>query len=243
MTLLPNVPAAISSLFTDKVIKVVKGSRTVANTVYDTFVVNTGGILNQFYVGIYSIDGGVTWQEFGIAPLTFYMGEPEFTPDIYVDGDWRNLAGAGFNMAILNSSGGTLTFDYMIALIDRGDFKSSGGLYDKNDYQFRSGLNYQKVLLNGFTDGGFAQFTVANNSYHVRDITIHHGLGYVPRLMTFVDTDYQDDPGLRSTGWYFPYEGNSHIEITNQDVIWHIGIPANTLGDIWKLYTRVYYDD
>lgn len=206
---------AYTSYFnTDKII--VANSETTSSDTYPN-------IPNDLMpIGVYSLDGGTTWQDCGQYSLP---GGLTIEPSAAVDVLFRTSAGNG--VFILNSSHqikyvglGLSTVDYPVSYIETG--KSS----------INTQNNYMKIALEGsFTKSAGAGLTTQ---------TIAHNLGYVPIANVWIkDSNFSSPAAIRrpisSYGNSGTISEGVRLDSTN------IYISTNNATDT-TVYYRIYYE-
>lgn len=169
----------------DMIIGIHSGSFTVAapsvgsnTTNTDTFT--TGFGTSCYFQGIFSTDGGTTWNDFGVyIPNLTTAGQPVFqtvTCRGYITSSGVFTA-VGINWYdLVHSSGTSKTIQYKVAFFAKQNQGSISPLSYVQKAQFDSRLNVQKIYLRGT----FAASTTSNT-------TITHSLGYIPKVRSFFE--------------------------------------------------------
>lgn len=151
------------------------GSKTTAT---DIFV--TGFGTSCYFQGIFSTDGGTTWNDFGVyQPNLTTPGQPVLqtvTCRGYVT-TGGTFTAVGINWYdLVHSSGTSKTIQYKVAFFAKQGQGSITPLPYTQKTQLDSRINIQKIYL----DDTFAASTTANT-------TITHNLGYIPKVRSFFE--------------------------------------------------------
>lgn len=238
-----NVAAPLYGM--DNVIKVFTGTMSLAapsaspgfTTATDTIV--TGISESTYFSGIYTVDGGTTWNDFGAMIPVISGGFPVFQtvgaegvslPNTFkVEGtNWYNYT-AG--------SGTPRTLSYKVLLIA----KNTQGLVDTFNtddvLQYSSGFNYPKIFKQG-------ELVYNLTSGAGKSVSVAHDLGRIPKVSAW----YQEDGGrmlslshveLPSTGGSYQIE----TRIDNSNVTFHLEAFRSTKTINGNLEYRIYLDD
>lgn len=173
---------------TDKVIGVFSGSiATSAPSAIDGYIVgsatHTTGFGESCYAkGIFSVDGGTTWNDMGSMipdntggpPPSFQTQECiwECSPTGVITAratNWYNF---------ITSSSAAKTFTYKLALIAKNDQGNITPLPTNSVTAYSSADNYQKIHDQGSTAWNVTPGTD-------KTATVAHGLGYIPKVKAF----------------------------------------------------------
>lgn len=237
MPLLPEVPAAVSSLSVDKVLRVFKGGFTIPGSVIgppyipgENYVDIATGVPDLcFFYGIYSIDGGTTWQDFSQQSNLDPLGGFGYT-DVWCGARPGLLRIFGLNQGISEAT----DILYKVALIAMDDHQWA--TYGSSDevLQFRGPMNYTKILL----DDERAVILPPDT----RPVTtINHNLGYPPTYRGWAYSS--DDNWLLDILQRYKFDGWSSVIITASQVLIAISNENNPNPQSLTLYSRIYYDD
>lgn len=216
---------SISTLGTDQILKVYKGTDTIgaAPSIFvptdKTTIIPSGYTAKTFFVGLFSVDNGVTWNNIGVR-----AGDV----DTFLTADDGTLE---LNMSNYALAGKTVL--YKIASIAK-DQDWIDPTFTDQDIQFSSLYNYQKIAVE--------DTQVLNIAPNTRPtITVNHNLGYIPQFRSWADFGF--DGKLHDTGTLFKYDGYTQIEVSTTQVIFEISNIGNPNFNPMTIYTRVYYDD
>lgn len=226
-----------SNLQIDKIVGTYTGSftstaPTSGNTVTnDTTTVDTTIEASLFFQGIYSIDGGTTWNDFENSIYDTAVGHVLF-PYFSVSASHDSTNGLITIVAdnyynFYTSSGVEYTVMYKIAIIAAPDTGVIEPQPVGSPIWFNSNYNYQKIL----SDNTDSVYLPAGGSEQT--FTYAHNLGYIPKIRTFFKT---------SAGVMYElanYTAGAAIDTDNV----YVTMFPKLVGDITgTLYTRIYYD-
>jgi len=182
-----NKIAYTSYFDTDKLIGMFTGSISVAAPTSIQFILSgtathdTGFNETCYYQGIFSIDSGTTWNDFG--SMTPDLGTPGIpvlqTQDCncsMIGGVLTVQADNYYNLATSSSS--AKTFLYKVALFTKNTQGNIQSLPIDDTTSFDSRYNFQKI---------YAQDIIPFNmtSGVTKSFSISHNLGYVPKVRAF----------------------------------------------------------
>ena len=191
--------------------------------------VSTNLTEDTFAVGIYSYDGGTTWQDF--VPLAGIIATPPqsilLTLQMGTDGQLTIPS----NQFALIGSGGTFPLMRKFAFIARPD----GTDPPEEALEFTKGLSYtSKDTYMKIADDESQAVTGATT------ITIDHNLGYEPMVQVWAKSDGQMIRPFSTISAFDPASSDESIEITSTSVIISTGVfityPAT-------FYCRIYYEN
>lgn len=200
-------------------------------TTTTTFPITTNIPTSTFFQGIYSIDNGVTWNDFCNNQLVLPPGI--FFPFFSVIG--KSTANTMTIKAINNynyntSSSSSYTVLFKVALIARPDQGIITPQPIGTNTFFNSKYNYQKILSDTINN-----ITISSGS---QSFTIPHNLGYIPKIRPFIfsNIDSSMNEAVNS------FLGRPDIKIDTNNVYFTFNAPFTgwTTG---KLYMRIYYDN
>lgn len=154
-----------------------------------TDVFNTGFGDTCYFEGIFSIDNGVTWNDFAaMTPDLSLPTAPQFqTQDCncsMIGGVLTTTAYNYYNTA--HSTSAAHTYLFKIALIAKNGQGRIAPLATNQILAYNSAFNYQKVFLKGPIP-----FNLAGTNT-TKSAVVNHNLGYVPKVRAF----YQETSGL-----------------------------------------------
>lgn len=193
----------------------------------------TGISSPTLFVGVYSIDGGTTWNDFTNQQLVLPPGIlfPYF--EVHGKSTANNLAITANNYDAIGGPNTAFTVMYRVALVYRPGMgaidQSLIGNTNTNQY-FNSQFNYQKIAVDDASALSIA-------SLGSQTITLTHNLGYIPKIRQFIYRASDQSLvqlGTESTGSY-------STSITTTTVTTVLNGPVGGLTGI--LYTRIYFDD
>lgn len=169
----------------DKIIGVHEGSISVgAPTSLQGFLSSSDVFFHEFgdsayFQGIFSSDGGTTWNDFGAqTPFVGAFPLPAFqTLDCNAKVTTTQLivkATSWYDSG--NSRSSSYTLQYKVALIAKNSMAQPVNPLPTNEkLSLLTSFNYQKIAL-----PGTASFLVASGSSQTKSVT--HGLGYFPKV-------------------------------------------------------------
>lgn len=213
-----------SSLPTDKLLGSYTGSfvatQVAANSsaTYTAFH-ETSISETTFVVGIFSVDGGNTWNRM---EASLNHSDNQGSLQVYAESTASRVYVRALNSRTFSapSPGQTYTVQYKIMLIAKPDQGIVSPQPIGSSVYFDSRKNYQKIAVDDYrTINGTGTTT-----------TVTHDLGYIPRVIVF----YEIDGVLRARGGIT----SSRTDITSATVsVFFSGSVTNG-----KLYTRIYYN-
>ncbi len=191
-----------------------------------------------FFQGIFSTDGGSSWNDFGTyRPNLSTPTQPVFQTVScfgYVTSSGIFTA-AGVNWYdFVHSIGNAYTIQYKVAFLAKSDQGSITPISTNEVLTYSSANNYQKIYL---------QSSFANSGSNT---VIAHNLGYIPKVRVYFKTTnstagtegvYTVPAGAMMTlDWFYPniYVDSSNLTIT--PVIDNVGTVAGTV------YYIIYLD-
>lgn len=232
MSLLNNVSRVsfASPILIDKIIGTYEGSFSLtAPAAGATNTVTTPKTTNinetTLFQGIFSVDGGVSWNPFQTRKNHVERTDASINPqgEVFVYGE--SIAGT-FNIVAQNQRNLSSTFGtnytlmYKVALIAK---KTQGAITPQpigSNKLFDSRLNYQKIAVDD----------VSPTSGVGQTVTVAHNLGYAPKVRVYSETS---GGSLKSMG--FSLSNSVSIGTANVSVF----VPGSFTGNI---HTRIYYD-
>ncbi len=190
-------------------------------------------------IGIYSVNGGSTWNDMGVSvPNGTALQTEECTASVSPTGiitvlgtNWYNTGTTGFG-----SGRGAITILFKILLLAKKDQGLITPPIITGDKQYHSSrYNYQKIFLDDVTS-----VTAAGSSTGQTPIT--HGLGYNPLVRTWINSSGT----IRMNASYVLSGGTSfaatQVKTTTSDVIFYADNRNNPSGYSVNLIYRVYLD-
>lgn len=171
----------------DKIIGILSGSISVAAPTAGQVVLtgttthDTGFGETCYFQGIFSVDGGTTWNDFAaMTPNLSVPGMPVFQTqncDCYMVGGVITVSADNY-YNFVSASSAAKTFLYKIALFAKNAQGTIQPLTIDETTFFDSRYNYHKI---------FVQDSISFNSSSgvTKSVTIPHSLGYVPRVRAF----------------------------------------------------------
>lgn len=136
---------------------------------------------SAYFSGIFTADGGTTYNDFGAMIPVISLGFPVFqTVDCNAVCDATNLTITASNYYnFVTGTGTAATVSYKVYLFAKNTMASPvNPLATSETLQYSSGFNYQKVFMRGTTN-----LTVASGTTGSTNVT--HSLGYVPKVRAF----------------------------------------------------------
>jgi len=227
----------LSSLEVDKILGTYTGSFTstqpsatppAKTTVTESITTNIAD--TTFFQGIFSIDGGTTWNDFG------YNKFPLQVFGLSQSGTFKIIA-INSHSFINPGSDSAYTVSYKVALIA----KPSQGTISPQPIGsisfFKSSLNYQKILSDTSQNASVASGSTGT-------LTFNHTLGAIPKVRSFIEGS---NPGF-GTGMYelctMDNYGIGCINVTESTSSVLVNIDntpyAGTIAG--AVYMRIYYD-
>lgn len=180
-----NVYMSVPAYKVDQIIGVKTGSFSVAaatavsnfKTATDTF--DTGFGDSCFFQGIFSTDGGLSWNDFGVyRPNLTTPAQPVFQTVScfgYVTSTGVFTA-VGINWwDLVHATSSAYTIQYKVAFIAKDTQGAITPIKTNETFYYSSKYNYQKI----FTNGSFAN-SGANT-------VVAHNLGYIPKIRVFIN--------------------------------------------------------
>lgn len=222
-----------SALRVDQVIGTFEGSFTIAAATTMIFQQTASVDLPTkfgkptFFVGIYSIDGGVTWNDFTNIYLMSGFLFPLFEAHGKSTANQMTIIANNYYDSITGSV--PYTVQYKVALIAPPGMGAINPLKVGAKRYFYSGYNYQKIFKDNVQDVSVA--SLAQGVYG-----INHGLGYIPKIRQF----YYRNSDQAIVQLFTDITGTGEVTISTTGITDTLNAPLAGLSG--KLYTRVYYD-
>lgn len=235
-----KIRMAVPTYEIDKIIGVVSGTFNIAApTLVDQVKSSTSSHVTGFgatcyFQGIFSVDGGTTWNDFGA--MIPDLSTPGFPVQETVD---CNCSMIGGTLTVTGTSwwdnvhgtGTARTVQYKIALIAKNSQTSITPIPTEEILYYSSAYNYQKIFMKGQVAFNLAGTGVGSSS------SVTHGLGYVPKVRAF----YQETNGTLRMLPIGNYKIEPRVTTTNvtfyQDAYWDLtAINGN-------VEYRIYLDD
>ena len=137
---------------------------------------------SAYFEGIFTTDGGTTWNTFGSQTPTLGAPGPTFqTVDSFATVDITNVNVSIFNSYDYSHSiGNAYTVTYKIYLIAKNTMaKAIKPIATSNKLLYASKYNYQKIFLKGTVALSVGAGTTGTSTL------ITHNLGYVPKIRAY----------------------------------------------------------
>jgi len=136
---------------------------------------------SAYFAGIFTADGGVTYNDFGAMTPVISAGVPVFqTVGCNATCDATNLtitASSYYNFAAGTGTAATVT--YKVYLLAKNTMSQPlAPLPTAEVLQYNSAFNYQKIFMKGTTN-----LTVGSGASG--SVNILHNLGYIPKIRAF----------------------------------------------------------
>lgn len=189
---------------------------------------------HTFFYGLFSLDGGATWNEFNSSVVEFASGFPVFqTCDVWGEsrpGTFTIMARNWYNF--VSSSSTARTVLWKVAIIAQGN----QGLAPKGNsaeiLQFTSSYNYKKIAVDAITP-------VTLSSLQRTTFVVSHLLGYVPKIRLWA----LENGVMYDAGHWLTPDAYSSIEIDSSNVYITMDNSNNPSARNLNIYTRVYHND
>lgn len=217
-----------SNLQVDKILGTFTGTLTSpspsASPETTLISVSTGIVDTVFFKGIYSIDGGTTWNDFenknyDLPPSTFFAYLQIYGRFNVANGNMDIIAN---NYTFLTTPT-AYTIIYKVALIGSPDTGAITPQPIGSNIYFNSNYNYQKIYLD------HSESISISTS---QTFTIAHNLGYIPKIRSFIKT---------STNVVLETFNYLHDISIDEDNV-YITLWGGISGINGTLYVRIYYD-
>lgn len=243
-----KISMAVPKYSVDQIIGITSGTVSVAaatsglgdtiKTATETF--DTGFGESCYFQGIFSLDGGTTWNDFGTyIPYLGTPGQPVFQTTTcrgYITSGGVFTA-VGINWwNFVTGSSSAYDIDYKVALIAKVDQGPIEPIATNESLYYRSNTNYQKVV-------DADTFTSSTSS----NTTIVHNLSYVPNVRAFFVNDsatvggdgaYEVPAGAMCTPDWF----NNNILIDDTSVTFTPMFDSSSSGVAGTVHYRIYLD-
>lgn len=238
----PNLLFFTSNIQIDKVLRVEEGSFNVAAptgglgdiTRDGSEAFSTGIDDTTFFYGIYSIDGGATWNDFNSTVVVISGGFPVFqTCDVWgesTNGTFTVRARNWYNF--VSGTGTARTVLWKVAIIAKRDQALVPKGNTNEVLQFTSKYNYQKIAVDDIVTHTLV--SGARNTY-----TVDHSLGYIPFARIFIE----EGGIMRDVGNVSSLDAYSSFQISATDVTMIISNENNPSSRTITLHVRIYHDD
>jgi hypothetical protein len=250
MSLLDHVKdvAFAASIPTDMILGTFSGSlfasapspTTIQKTTTTTSIA-TGIPEKTFFQGVFSTDNGVTWVDFnsnivnntnpsfvGLQTQMMYGKSSIGTLTLSAD-NWTYYTGSGYTSA-------SYTFLYKVVLFRRPNQGNVTPQPVAQPLNFSARYNYQKIFRDSVFPFDFAIGTTT--------ATITHGLGYIPKVRSYVDNfSFADDiVSLYDFGYFLSQYNTFQLYMDEMTVNYYIDNSSGLSALTGTLYTRIYYD-
>lgn len=246
MALQPNLLNFISDIQIDKILKVASGTFNVAaptgglgSITVDGFATFDTGINDTtFFYGVFSLDGGATWNDFNSSVVEITGGNPVFqTCDVWGEsraGTFYVWARNWYNF--VNSTGTARTVMYKVALVAKRDQAVVPTASTDEKLQFITDYNYPKIAVDDVQT-----MSLATNER--KAFVIPHNLGYVPKVLGFATfLNGTQDNYLYDFGHMFSGDAYSAMLIDTSNFTYIISNENNPNPASYRVHTRIYYD-
>lgn len=238
---------AVPTFPIDRIIGTTSGSFSVsAPSASPGFTTNTATFVTGFgdtcyFQGIFSTDGGTTWNDLGVyQPDLTSPAAPVLqtvTCEAYMNGGTLTLVGKNW-YDLVHSTSSAYTIQYKVFFIAKNTQGSLTPLTSSQKIFYSSAYNFQKIDF----VGSFAVSTSAST-------TVSHNLGYVPKVRAwFVPTNatggiegiYTVPAGSMMTLDWF----NASVQVNATNVVFSIVLDNSspTVGIPGTMEYRVYLD-
>lgn len=135
-----------------------------------------------YFQGIFSTDGGTTWNDFGAQTPNYAAPAPQLQRvDVEAYSDSANLYVQLVNWYDLNHSAGTAyTVQYKVYALAKNTMAAPiAPLQTNQKLAYSSAVNFQKIVLKGTTSISVAAGVSGSSA------TITHNLGSIPKIRAF----------------------------------------------------------
>lgn len=140
---------------------------------------------SAYFAGIFTADGGTTYNDLGAMIPVISLGNPVFqTVGCDVTCDNTNLIITGTNYYnFVTGSGSPATVTYKIYMFAKNTMANPvTPLATSQILQYNSAFNYQKIFMQGTIN-----LTVSSGS--TGSVNVVHNLGYVPKVRAYLTTN------------------------------------------------------
>lgn len=199
---------------------------------------------SSFFVGVFSLDGGTTWQDFNSTLPRVAGGTNVWYQTFTMVGESQSngtLVLKGLNYYdYLNSIGVSYTVMWKAALIAKANqpplnLQSTGlNLYIDTD------LNYRKILSET------AQ-TLTSPATSTVTLTFPHNLGYKPDFDAYItgstDTTNLNPTSIYSVGYSMVYGNVYYDAMVDETNVYIVGGNGSLDAYSANIIVRIYYDD
>lgn len=231
----------------DKVLATFSGSfsapaGTSANAWTDTNrTFNTGIPETTLFAGIYSVDGGATWNDMG---TSVYSGITELFSCIGRSNSNQFTVMVRNFYNYNNNTGTARTVLYKVVLLEKPDQGEVSAGTTHSSIYFDSRENYQKIAVDDARN-----ISVSNNT--ISTVNITHSLGYIPRVRCFIqiNSTFAGLPAglysfnsLASRALSVSSGHKAPVSMTNTLATVEINNRGGAGNFSARLYTRIYYD-
>ena len=192
-----------------------------------TLFVGTGFTGDALVVGIYSVDGGTSWRDFGnISIGSGYAIQPAYS----VDAHWRDDGVIRFTPG----ASGVLVRYAVVYIEGVTDASNENLLYFSGDTLYQSSRSYMKIAL----EGSYSRTASAAETR-----TIPHTLGYVPFYRVYIKAFATDVvPTTRVISATFGLTDPVEAVTADENNI-YITTPARSPGfQATTIYYRIYHE-
>jgi hypothetical protein len=199
-----------------------------------------------FFQGIYSINGGGTWNDLNChIPNLSTPSVPAFqTQTMYARSLPNILRLYSDNWSYYNGSTTTssdYTFLYKVIIFA----KSNQGLVTPqpigSKFHFNSAYNYQKIAVDDVRT-----VTIPNTGTNTT-ISVPHNLNYIPKVRSFMENWIDGmgtlQPGLVDWGWWSSASLADNWRLDTNNVYYDTIASAFGANQTMTFHTRVYFDD
>jgi len=200
------------------------GSPTNAS---DSFTTGFGDTC--LFQGIFSVDGGASWNDFGSYKPNLTTPAQPVLQTVTCRG-WVTPAGvftayAENNYDLVHGSGVSYVVQYKVAFLAKDDQGAITPLPRSEILNYSSSFNYQKIYIgSSFANGGGAT-------------TIAHNLGYVPKVRAWI-TSSRSSPfpanSLLSYDW--PGGSNFNIKVNSTNAVFDSISGYGTANILYRIY-------
>lgn len=189
---------------------------------------------SAYFQGIFSVDGGSTWNDFGTQTPYFGGGLPTFqTADCNASVDTTNASVTAISWYDYTySRSQAYNFTYKIFMIAKNTMASPiTPINITNNVSFSSRYNYQKIAAKGSANLSVAYGTTGS-------VTVSHSLGYIPKVRA-----WWFDSGSGTTCRPIYYR-TAQVKISTTNIVFYIDNTFFGPGITYagRIEYRIYYD-
>jgi hypothetical protein len=247
MSLLTNIQNAIlsSTVPIDQILGTYTGSFASPSPaapglpVLSSAVITTNIPETTFFKGIFSTDGGTTWNDFNAQTPIYAGGLTLQTVQVY-----GKSAVGSFTVYSSNAWIGSVNNVVVLYKVVIFAKPNQGNVTPQpfgTNTVFDSRLNYQKIAVDNVLSVTEAAF--GSGSY-----TTAHNLGYVPKVRGYLEYavgatySLSTGVGLYDIGYITQSDTLQSVTMDTVNVTVNHNNSGNAVPNVFTLYTRIYYD-